>query len=182
MVLIRPWIAMNKGRARPMHIVFFIFLVSNIGGALLPVGPPLILGFLKGVPFGWALYHCWRQWLVTAGLVLLVFFILDCISLRLSRKRLHEQELTSWKCDGAHNFIFLFAILAALIAAPEGWREPVIILTALGSYLGTPKRIREANNFTFAPLKEVGWLFLGIFGTMIQFSRGTWSTLPGNSG
>src|SRR5947208_16481760 len=50
---------------------------------------------------------------------------------------------------------------------PVGWRESLVILTALGSYLGTPKRIREADNFTFAPLKEVGWLFLGIFGTMI---------------
>ena len=60
MLLIRPWIAMNRGRIAPMHIAFFIFLVSNIGGALLPTGPPLILGFLKGVPFGWPLQHCWR--------------------------------------------------------------------------------------------------------------------------
>jgi Na+/H+ antiporter NhaD/arsenite permease-like protein len=58
-------------------------------------------------------------------------------------------------------------LLGALIAVPEGWREPLMILTALGSYLATPKRIRAANNFDFAPLKEVGWLFLGIFGTMI---------------
>jgi Na+/H+ antiporter NhaD/arsenite permease-like protein len=61
----------------------------------------------------------------------------------------------------------LFVILAALVAMPAGWREPVVVLAALGSYLATPKRIRDANNFTFAPLKEVGWLFLGIFGTMI---------------
>ncbi|PYK04470.1 MAG: sodium:proton antiporter, partial [Verrucomicrobia bacterium] len=65
MLLIRPWIAMNRSRAAPMHIAFFIFLVSNIGGALLPFGPPLFLGFLKGVPFGWALQNCWRQWLFT---------------------------------------------------------------------------------------------------------------------
>src|SRR5207247_3343645 len=78
-----------------------------------------------------------------------------------------ESELSKWSCDGARNFIFLFVILGLLIAAPAGWREPLIILTALGSYVATPKQIREANNFTFAPLKEVGWLFLGIFGTMI---------------
>jgi Na+/H+ antiporter NhaD/arsenite permease-like protein len=72
-----------------------------------------------------------------------------------------------WSCDGAHNFIFLLAILGALIAVPAGWREPVMILITVGSYLATPRKIREANNFTFAPLKEVGWLFLGIFGTMV---------------
>jgi Na+/H+ antiporter NhaD/arsenite permease-like protein len=167
LLLIRPWIRMNKGRVAPLHIAFFIFLVSNIGGALLPVGPPLFLGFLKGVPFGWTLQHCWRQWLMMVGFVLVVFFVLDFINLRRHKRRTHESELTSWGCDGGHNFVFLFVILAALIAVPVGWRESLVILTALGSYLGTPKRVREANNFTLAPLKEVGWLFLGIFGTMI---------------
>jgi Na+/H+ antiporter NhaD/arsenite permease-like protein len=184
MLLIRPWIAINRGRIAPMHIAFFIFLVSNIGGALLPTGPPLILGFLKGVPFGWTLQHCWRQWLITVGIVLLVFVILDLINLRGSRKSIHEPELTSWRCDGAHNFIFLLVILAALIAVPAAWRAPLVILTTLGSYLGTPERIREANDFTFAPLKEVGWLFLGIFGTMIpvlEFMEGTAGTLGLNS-
>jgi Na+/H+ antiporter NhaD/arsenite permease-like protein len=166
MLLIRPWISMNRGRIAPMHVAFFIFLVSNIGGALLPVGPPLFLGLLKGVPFWWTLQHCWRQWLVAVGLVLLVFFVLDRINLRSARKST-ESDLTKWGCDGAHNFIFLFVLLGALIAVPEGWREPLMALTALGSYLATPKRIRAANNFTFGPLKEVGWLFLGIFGTMI---------------
>jgi len=61
----------------------------------------------------------------------------------------------------------LFVLLGALIAMPAGWREPLMVLTALGSYLATPNRIRVANNFAFGPLKEVGWLFLGIFGTMI---------------
>ena len=167
LLLIRPWLTMNRGRIAPMHIAFFIFLVSNIGGALLPVGPPLILGFLKGVPFNWTLQHCGRQWLMTVGIVLLMFIVFDWIDLRSSKKRIHEAELTSWRCDGAYNFIFLFVILAVLIAVPAGWREPLMILTALGSYLGTPQRIRDANNFTFTPLREVGWLFLGIFGTVI---------------
>jgi Na+/H+ antiporter NhaD/arsenite permease-like protein len=167
MLLIRPWITMNKSRVAPMHIAFFIFMVSNIGGALLPVGPPLFLGFLKGVPFWWTVQHCWREWLITVGIVLLIFFVLDSINLHASRTRPHESDLTSWRCDGAHNFIFLFVILAALVAMPARWREPVVVLAALGSYVATPKRIRDANNFTFAPLKEVGWLFLGIFGTMI---------------
>jgi Na+/H+ antiporter NhaD/arsenite permease-like protein len=184
LLLIRPWIAMNRGRIAPMHIAFFIFLVSNIGGALLPTGPPLILGFLKGVPFGWTLQHCWPQWLMTVGIVLLVFVVLDLIHLRGSRKSIHEPELTSWRCDGAHNFIFLFVILAVLIAVPAGWREPLVILTTLGSYLETPERIRDANDFSFAPLREIGWLFLGIFGTMIpvlEFMEGTAGKLGLNS-
>jgi Na+/H+ antiporter NhaD/arsenite permease-like protein len=184
LLLIRPWISMNRGRIAAMHIAFFIFLVSNIGGALLPVGPPLILGFLKGVPFGWTLQNCWRQWLLTVAIVLVVFFVLDLINLRASRKTIHEAELTSWRCDGAHNFIFLFVILAALVAVPAGWREPLVVLTALGSYLGTPQRIRDANDFTFAPLREVGWLFLGIFGTMIpvlEFMERTAGPLELNS-
>src|SRR6266508_4935029 len=175
-MLIGPWIAMNRSRVEPMHIAFFIFLVSNIGGALLPVGPPLFLGFLKGVPFGWTLQNCWRQWLITVAMVLAVFFVLDVINLRARKRAIHESEITQWHCDGAQIFAFLFALLAALIAVRPGWREPLMALIALGSYFATPQRIREANNFTLAPLKEVGWLFLGIFGTMIpvlQYMEGS---------
>ena len=164
LLLIRPWIAMNRNRIAPMHIAFFIFVVSNVAGALLPVGPPLLLGFLKGVPFSWTFQHCWRAWSTTVGLILLVFFVLDLVNWRKNRK---TADLSSWRCDGAHNFVFLFAILAAIIAVPAGWRELLVILTAAGSYLGTPQRIRESNDFSFGPLKEVAWLFLGIFGTMI---------------
>ena len=165
-LLIRPWITMNRGRVAPMHIAFFIFLVSNIGGGLLPVGPPLILGFLKGVPFGWP-QNCRPQWLLTVAIVLAVFFVLDLVNLRARKRAVRESEITRWRCDGSQNFLFLFALLAALIAVGVGWREPLMVLIALGSYFATPQRIREANNFTLAPLKEVGWLFLGIFGTMI---------------
>jgi Na+/H+ antiporter NhaD/arsenite permease-like protein len=167
MLLIRPWIAMNRGRGGPMHIAFFVFLVGNIGGALLPVGPPLFLGFLKGVPFAWTLQNCWRQWLLAVAIVLAVFFVLDLINLRSRKRAIRESEITQWRCDGAQNFLFLFALLAALIAVRAAWREPLMVLIALGSYFATPQRIREADRFTFVPLKEVGWLFLGIFGTMI---------------
>jgi Na+/H+ antiporter NhaD/arsenite permease-like protein len=167
MLLIRPWIAMNRGRMRPMHTAFFIFLISNIGGALLPVGPPLFLGFLKGVPFAWTLQNCWAPWLITIAIVLLVFFVVDLARSRAAANHTRAADLSGWSCDGSHNFLFLFALLATLIGVRAGWREPVLILIALGSYLGTPKRIRNANDFAFAPLKEVGWLFLGIFGTII---------------
>jgi Na+/H+ antiporter NhaD/arsenite permease-like protein len=118
------------------------------------------------VPFWWTLQHYWREWSVTVGIVLAIFFILDRINVRTTSKS-GESHLTMWACHGAQNFPFLLVLLGALIVAPAGWREPIMILSAFGSYLATPKRIREANNFTFGPLKEVGWLFLGIFGTMI---------------
>jgi len=165
-LLIRPWIMMNRNRISSFHIAFFIFLVSNVGGALLPMGPPLVLGYLKNVPFGWTFKYCWPHWLLTVAILLVVFFVWDSLN-HARRQTAAESDLTSWHCDGAHNFIFLLVILAALVAAPAGWREPLVILTALGSYLATPKRIRTANEFTFAPLIEIAWLFLGIFGTMI---------------
>src|SRR5215212_2843983 len=167
MLLIRPWIAMNKPRVRPMHIAFFIFIIGNIGGGLLPVGPPLILGFLKGVPFGWTLRHCWPHWLVAIGILLLVFFVCDSLARRRHRPVSLEADLTSWRCEGAYNFLFLLAILAALIAAPPIWRELLVVLIAIGSFVATPSRIRQGHDFSFGPLIEVGWLFLGIFGTMI---------------
>ena len=76
MLLIRPWIRMNKYRITAHHIVFFIFIVSNIGGCLTPIGdPPLFLGYLKGVPFWWVLEHCWPMWLTGVGVLLAMFFV-----------------------------------------------------------------------------------------------------------
>lgn len=83
MVLIRPWIRMNKIRSSAYHVVFFIFIVANIGGALTPIGdPPLFLGFLRGVPFFWLVEQVMVQWLVTLGLVLAAFYVLDRRSFR----------------------------------------------------------------------------------------------------
>ena len=111
---------MNSRRIAPMHIAFFIFLVSNIGGALLPVGPPLFLGFLKGVPFWWPLQHCWRQWLITVAIVLLVFFVLDLSIFAQAERASHESDLTRWSCDGAHNFIFLLVHFGRAHRRPDG--------------------------------------------------------------
>src|SRR2546423_14276916 len=76
LLLIRPWIAINRSRIAPMHIAFFIFVASNVGGALLPVGPPLLLGLLNGVAFSWPLQHRCRAWSTAVGLLLLIFFVL----------------------------------------------------------------------------------------------------------
>ena len=82
MVLIRPWIRMNKYRFTAYHLVFFIFIVSNIGGGLTPIGdPPLFLGYLKGVPFFWVLKNVWPIWLLGIGIPVVTFFILDIFNL-----------------------------------------------------------------------------------------------------
>src|SRR5438477_2221315 len=77
MLMVRPWIRMNKYRFTGLHVAFFIFFVSNVGGALTPVGPPLFLGYLKGVPFWWGLQRCWLPWCVTVGALLAIFYFLD---------------------------------------------------------------------------------------------------------
>jgi Na+/H+ antiporter NhaD/arsenite permease-like protein len=164
MLLIRPWIALNRGRFAGFHLAFFIFVVSNIGGVLLPVGPPLLLGYLNGVPFWWVAQRCWLPWSVTLGAVLLVFYFFD----RLDYRRPNDQKPgEKWKCAGAMNFLVMGALLASLIILPAGWREFVVVAIAIAAYRFTAPEIRERNEFSFGPLKEIGWIFVGIFGTMI---------------
>lgn len=171
MLLIRPWIALNRDRFVGLHVAFFIFVVSNIGGALLPVGPPLFLGYLKGVPFWWVLEKCWLPWSVTLGAVLITFYVLDSLQFRARSRGTGDDGASSESrgvgCDGSRNFLFLLAILGALILAPAGWRELIMVALAATAYFTTPARVHQANEFSFAPMKEVAWLFLGIFGTMI---------------
>src|SRR5438105_6185283 len=80
MLLLRPFLHMNRGRGNAMHVAFFIFTVGNLGGALLPVGPPLFLGYIKGVPFLWTALPCWPQWLTAIGALIFIFFVADRIA------------------------------------------------------------------------------------------------------
>lgn len=85
MLLIRPYIRMNRNRIKPYHIIFFIFIVSNIGGGLTPIGdPPLFLGFLKGIEFFWVIKHVWYIWLLTIAIVLTIFYLFE-LKLRILR-------------------------------------------------------------------------------------------------
>ena len=169
MLLIRPWIALNRNRFAAFHTAFFIFVVSNIAGGLLPIGPPLLLGYVKGVPFWWVAQRCWLPWSVTLGSVLVVFYLLD----RLNHDRHAAGGKTTattgeeWRCEGGSNFIAMAAILVCLVVAPPGWRELFLAVIAAVAYWRTAPEIRQRNEFSFAPLKEIGWIFLGIFGTMI---------------
>jgi Na+/H+ antiporter NhaD/arsenite permease-like protein len=171
MLLIRPWIRSNKYRITAFHIVFFIFIVSNVGGCLTPVGdPPLFLGYLKGVPFWWVLEKCYQGWLVAVLGLIAIFYVIDSINYRRAPKdvRVKETGSETWRFDGLHNIFFLAVILAAVfINNPAGLREVLMIGAAVGSYFTTKRDVHESNAFNFGPIKEVAWLFLGIFATMV---------------
>jgi Na+/H+ antiporter NhaD/arsenite permease-like protein len=168
MVLIRPWIALNRNRFAGFHTVFFIFVVSNIGGVLLPIGPPLLLGYVKGVPFWWVAQRCWIPWSITLGAVLIAFYLFDRLNFRrVSKRETSAPPAEKWRCAGGSNFLAMGAMLASLIFAPAGWRELLLVLIAAAAYWLTAPEIRQRNEFSFAPLKEIAWIFLGIFGTMI---------------
>lgn len=172
MVLIRPLIRINRWRRNVSHIyIFFIFLVSNIGGLLTPLGdPPLFLGFLKGVPFTWTLklFPCW---LVAVSILICVFYILDK---HFIKKEQVEKIISPKKVEGAKkleirgrvNFVLLGAVLGAFFL-PNIIRELVMAAAAVLSIYLTPVVIREENGFTYHPIIEVAVLFIGIFITMI---------------
>ena len=172
MLLIRPWIRMNKYRITAYHIVFFIFIVSNVGGCLTPIGdPPLFLGYLKGIPFWWVAEHCWPMWAVGVGYLLVLFYVMDSINFRRAPRPVRP-ELTGtgeeWRFEGRWNIAFLLLILVAVfIDRPMFLREALMGVAALGSWLTTRKEVHESNHFNFHPIQEVAILFIGIFATMM---------------
>ena len=171
MLLIRPLLQTNRERARVTHtVVFFIFLVSNIGGMLTPLGdPPLFLGYLQGVPFTWTL-RLWLHWLVMTASLLTLYYVWD------SRHHAHETqaalqrdrtEIEPLRIAGALNGVWLAGVVLAVAFLHAPVREVVILAFAAISLWRTPRTIRQANQFTAAPMVEVAVLFLGIFLTMI---------------
>jgi Na+/H+ antiporter NhaD/arsenite permease-like protein len=170
MVLIRPFIKMNRYRISGYHIVFFIFIVSNIGGLLTPIGdPPLFLGYLKGVPFFWVISRVWHIWLMALVMVLLIFYLID----RYNYKKLpdemeHDIEEAGPQqgVDGLHNIMFLILIIGAVFLK-EPLRELVMVGAASASYFSTDTQVHEMNHFNFIPIKEVAILFAAIFATMV---------------
>ncbi len=170
MILIRPLLRANAHRKHHGHLpVFFIFLVSNIGGALTPLGdPPLFLGYLKGVPFFWTL-KLFPLWLTSLGILLPAFFLVDRFFLFWDRTPHSATEPLTGKgahLKGKRNF-FCFATIIGAVFLPEPFREILMILAAGVSLRITPKTYHEANGFNFAPIQEVAVIFLGIFITMI---------------
>ncbi|MGP8202061.1 MAG: sodium:proton antiporter [Limisphaerales bacterium] len=172
MLLIRPWLRMNKYRVSAHHVMFFIFIVSNVGGCLTPVGdPPLFLGYLMGVPFWWVAARGVHIWLVGIGMLLAFFFFVDHRNyLRASRQVRSEQtgNPEQWRFDGVENLFFLGIVLAAVfVNRPIFLREGLMIAAAAASYFFTRKTVHESNHFSLIPVKEVAILFIGIFATMM---------------
>ncbi|MBI3417318.1 MAG: sodium:proton antiporter [Verrucomicrobia bacterium] len=172
MLLIRPWLRMNKYRVTAHHVVFFIFIVSNVGGCLTPIGdPPLFLGYLKGIPFWWVAEHCWLIWLVGLGILLVMFYVVDRLNYLRAPARVRAELAEPpdvWRFDGLANVFFLGLILVAVfIQEPPFLREGLMLLAAFGSWFTTKKSVHEANHFNFHPIEEVAILFLGIFATMM---------------
>ncbi|MEF9948802.1 MAG: sodium:proton antiporter, partial [Comamonas sp.] len=196
MLLIRPLLRANDNRRHQAHVVvFFIFIVSNAGGALTPLGdPPLFLGFLKGVDFFWTVRHIWQPMLFLTLALLAIFYVIDhklmgekgetdlpdptpCVDVTGAQSRLGF--------DGRVNFVLL-GVVVALVLISGIWRTPVgfeiagthvglpglvrdvgLIVVALLSLKLTPARVYQANDFGWGPMQEVAKLFAGIFLTII---------------
>ncbi|MFZ1073683.1 MAG: sodium:proton antiporter [Verrucomicrobiia bacterium] len=171
MLLIRPWIRMNRRRVTAHHIVFFIFIIANAGGCLTPIGdPPLFLGYLQGVPFWWIAKNCWPMWATAVGILLAIFYIVDRIHFLRAPRPPHKQEASqeTWHFDGLPNLFFLAVILGAVfVNRPVFLRESLMLAAALGSWFTTKKSVHAANDFNFHPVREVAVLFAGIFATMM---------------
>jgi len=171
MLLIRPLLQTNRERKHVVHtVVFFIFLVSNIGGCLTPLGdPPLFLGYLLGVPFAWT-FRLFVPWLFTTAIVLAVYVLWDRRAHALEAKpdlKRDFYEVRPLRVAGKESLALLGGVLAAVAFLGAPWREVVIVLLSVVSYARTDPELRKANRFSFHPILEVAALFAGIFVTML---------------
>src|SRR5688572_8443907 len=171
MLLIRPLLQTNRERRRVRHtVVFFIFLVSNVGGMLTPLGdPPLFLGYLQGVPFTWT-FRLWPQWLLLSAGLLAIYVALDTREYAregLGSLRRDRTQVVPLRVRGITNLVWLAGVVLAVAFLGAPWRELAIVALAALSLRFTPKAIRTANGFTSYPIVEVAVLFVGIFATMI---------------
>ena len=186
MILIRPLIRCNDSRRYNAHVVvFFIFLVANIGGALSPLGdPPLFIGFLKGVDFFWTTKHLWQETLFVGGIVLGIFLVVDLYMHHKEGRFAKKKDPTPdspLKLHGKINLLLIVVIIAAILMSAQ-WkpgiaftiagvdlelqdllRDIIFIAVAFASMTLTRKRDREANGFSWGPIQEVAILFAGIF-------------------
>jgi Na+/H+ antiporter NhaD/arsenite permease-like protein len=180
MILVRPLIRANAGRAHNVHVmVFFILLVANIGGALTPLGdPPLFVGFLRGVDFFWPLHHLWMQTIIAAVPVLAIFVALD---IWFARKEPTVAARAPIRLHGLVNLPLIACVIGAILLS-AAWnpgvevdvygthvalqnlvRDGALIVIALASLWLTPREHRKSNGFTWEPIAEVAKLFAGIF-------------------
>ncbi|SSY81143.1 sodium:proton antiporter [Alysiella crassa] len=197
MLLIRPLLRANDNRKHKVHVViFFIFLVANIGGGLTPLGdPPLFLGFLKGVDFGWTVIHMFAPVLISSLILLAIFYWLDNKYFQQADEilphdptphnhNLHFAHIEGIKLYGKINFLLLAGVIGAVLLSGL-WkpntginvlgtmyelqnltRDIILLILAVISLKITPQQVRAGNEFNWDPILEVGKLFLGIFITI----------------
>ena len=186
MLLIRPFLRANNYRKnRTFMVVFFIFLVANIGGSLTPLGdPPLFLGYLHGVSFFWT-FKIMPHMLLVSVLLLVIYFFLDTYHYRKESASVPTEEAKEpLKIEGTYNFLFLGGVVGSVLMsgmvdlgeisilgvhrAIQDWlRDGILVLLGIASLMATPIKLREDNEFTWFPIIEVAYLFIGIFITMI---------------
>lgn len=185
MLLIRPFIRLNKNRIKAYHVIFFIFIVSNIGGSLTPIGdPPLFLGFLKGVPFIWTLQHNIIPWAVAISFLIGIFYFMD-VRNKSDYSFGEDTHVPTGKIAirGSRNFLWLAVIIGAVFLDPNvfPWvpgityagqkfsfiREIIMFTAAYLSYKTADPQAHLGNDFNFEPIREVAFIFIGIFGTMM---------------
>ncbi len=188
MLLIRPLLRANAHRRYQMHsVIFFIFLVANVGGSLTPLGdPPLFLGFLKGVPFFWTLTHLFVPMVFVAVILLAVYFALDTVLYAKEGKpRPKDESGEKLALEGTVNFILLAGVVGAVLLSgmwkseagfsvygvevllPNITRDILLLVIAFISLRVTAKETRVLNDFNWEPILEVAKLFFGIFISMI---------------
>jgi len=183
-LLIRPLLRANSGRKHQTHILlFFLFLIANIGGAATPLGdPPLLIGFLEGVNFFWFFKNLYPFFLSVIAALCVLFFIIDTILFKIDPAICKEKtDRPLFIIRGATNLYFIaFILIAVIFCNFEGEftlfnekftyssliRNIAIVIFALVSMKITPRSIREKNYFSFEPVKEVAELFAGIFITV----------------
>ncbi|UCE78126.1 MAG: sodium:proton antiporter [Nitrospiraceae bacterium] len=187
MLLIRPFLRANAHRkSRTFMVVFFIFTVANIGGSLTPLGdPPLFLGFLRGVPFFWT-FNLLPHMIIAVSILIVLYFVFDMYFYKKEGIQSPPDDGTKEpiRLEGIQNFLFIAGIVGAvLLSGMVHWgelsllgvhraiqdivRDVLLVMMGLLSLIFTKRRIREDNDFTWFPIKEVAILFIGIFLTMI---------------
>lgn len=186
MLLIRPFLRANNYRKnRTFMVVFFIFLVANVGGSLTPLGdPPLFLGYLHGVTFFWT-FKLMPHMLMVSVILLIIYFFLDTYHYRKESVSVPKEEAKeALKIEGTYNFLFLGGVVGSVLMsgmvdlgeinilgihrAIQDWlRDGLLVLLGVASLITTPIKLREDNEFTWFPIIEVAYLFIGIFITMI---------------
>jgi len=183
-LFIRPFMRINRYRLQPYHIVFFIFMVSNVGGSLTPIGdPPLFMGFLKGVPFFWTLINLWLPWLVAISMLLGIFYFFETRNKQLDDVDVSTHYSNRVIISGKRNLIWLLIGVASVFLDPniiDGLphisfhgkkisfvREIIQLSAAFLCFKFSNQKALKSNDFDFEPIKEVAFLFFGIFLTMM---------------